>query len=309
MQTRPLGKTGMNVSILGLGTAPLGGNYGAFEEGEAIRAVRTALELGINFLDSSPYYGITRAETVLGKALVGVPRDSYFLSTKLGRYNVDEFDFSAARVTSSIDESLQRLKLDYVDILIAHDIEFRDMAQVVNETLPAMSKLREQGKARFIGVSGLPLKIYPYVLDRAPLDIILSYCHYCLNDDSLADLLPYLESKNVGIINAAPAAMGLLTNDGPPPWHPAPDELKRACAEAAAYCREQGANITQLAIQYSLANPRIASTFVGSAISSQVVENIRWLDEPLNEELLAAVQKILAPVHNLTWASGRPENN
>jgi L-galactose dehydrogenase len=309
MQTRSLGNTGMNVSVLGLGTAPLGGNYGAFDEAKGIRAVRAALDLGINFLDSSPYYGATLAETRLGSALVGVPRDSYYLSTKLGRYGLDDFDFSASRVRSSVEESLKRLQLDYIDILIAHDIEFRDMEQVVNETLPAMYKLREQGKARFIGISGLPLKIYSYVLDRAPLDIILSYCHYCLNDDSLASLLPYLESKNVGILNAAPTAMGLLTDDGPPPWHPAPQTLKDAAAQAAAYCRSRGRNITALAIHYSLADPRIASTFFGSAFPEQVADNIRWAKEPLDTELLAEVQKILAPVHNQTWQSGRAENN
>lgn len=309
MQYRPLGNTGMNVSVLGMGTAPLGGSYGPFEEASALRAVRTALDAGINLLDTSPYYGLTLAETRLGKALQGVPRESYFLSTKLGRYGLDDFDFSAARVFSSVDESLTRLQLDYVDIMIVHDIEFRSLDQIVNETLPALRKVQEQGKARFIGVSGLPLKIYTYILDRAPLDVMLSYCHYCLNDNALADLIPYLQSKHVGIMNAAPTGMGLLTQAGPPPWHPASDEIKRVCAQAAAYCQARGVSIVQLAIQFAVANPNLATTFVGSANPDEVTANVAWAEEPLDTELLAEVDKILAPIHNKSWPSGKAENN
>lgn len=309
MKYRPLGNTGMNVSVLGMGTAPLGGSYGPFEEATALRAIRTALDAGINLLDTSPYYGLTLAETRLGQALSGVPRESYFLSTKLGRYGLDEFDFSAERVRRSVDESLARLQLDYVDIMIVHDIEFRSLDQIVNETLPALRKVQEQGKVRFVGVSGLPLKIYTYILDRAPLDLILSYCHYCLNDTSLANIIPYLQSKNVGIMNAAPTGMGLLTQAGPPPWHLASDEIKRVCAQAAAYCQERGVNIVELAIQFALANPNLATTFVGSAIPDEVKANVAWAEQPLDTELLAEVEKILAPIHNLSWPSGLAENN
>ena len=309
MHYRPLGNTGMAISILGLGTAPFGGMYGGYEEANAIRAVHTALDLGINIIDTSPYYGTTVSETVVGKALQNIPRERYFLSTKLGRYGVNDFDFSAERVARSIDESLARLQLDYVDILLCHDIEFVSLEQIVNETLPALYKIREQGKARFVGVSGLPLKIYSYVLERAPLDVILSYCHYCLNDDSLTTLVPFLQSRNVGIMNAAATGMGLLTESGPPPWHPASDELKRACVQAAQLCRERNVNITQLAIQFSLAHPDFATTFVGSANPAEVENNVRWAEEPLDIELLNKVEKILAPIHNQTWASGRPENN
>ncbi|KAB1213251.1 L-galactose dehydrogenase [Morella rubra] len=183
-------------------------------------AVREAFRLGINFFDTSPYYGETLSEKVLGKALkaLGAPRQDYIVSTKCGRY-IEGFDFSAERVTRSIDESLARLQLDYVDILLCHDIEFGSLDQVVNETMPALQKLKEAGKIRFIGVTGLPLEVFMYVLDRVPpgtVDVILSYCHYSINDSTLEDLLPYLKSKGVGIITASPLAMGLLTESGPP---------------------------------------------------------------------------------------------
>lgn len=309
MKYRPLGNTGLHVSVLGFGAAPLGGVYGEFERAEGIRAVHTALDLGINLIDTAPFYGFTRSETALGEALKDIPRDRYYLSTKVGRYGPDDFDFSAARMSTSIDESLARLQVDYVDILIIHDIEFRSLDQVVNETIPELYKIQAQGKFRWLGISGLPLKIYPYVLDRTPLDVILSYSHYCLNDNSLATLVPYLQSKNVGIINAAPTSLGLLTHNGPPKWHLAPTSLKQACAQAAAYCQGRGADLTRLAIQFAVANPDFATTLVGSTSPEQVTNNIQWAEEPIDQELLAGVAEILAPVHNQTWPSGRPENN
>eukprot|EP01018_Ginkgo_biloba_P002172 Gb_13838 [translate_table: standard] len=227
---RELGKTGLKLSCLGFGASPLGNVFGTVDEEDAIASVHEAVRLGINFFDTSPYYGGTLSEQVLGKALktLTVPRDQYIISTKCGRYK-EGFDFSAERVTRSIDESLARLNLDYVDILQCHDIEFGSLNQVIDETIPALQKLKETGKIRYIGITGLPLKIFPYVLDRvAPgsVDVILSYCHYGINDSSLEDLLPYLKSKGVGVISASPLSMGLLTEGGPPEWHPAPSELK-----------------------------------------------------------------------------------
>lgn len=99
----------------------------------------------------------------------------------------------------------------------------------MNETIPALLKLKEAGKVRFVGITGLPLKVFSYVLDRLPpktVDVVLSYCHYSLNDTTLKPLLPYLEDKGVGVISASPLSMGLLTNQGPPEWHPAPSEVK-----------------------------------------------------------------------------------
>ncbi|HZO89777.1 MAG TPA: aldo/keto reductase [Chthonomonadaceae bacterium] len=309
MQIRTLGKTGLRVSALGFGASPLGGVFGEIEEDEGIRAVRAALDLGINFFDVSPYYGLTRAETVLGRALRGVPRDRFLLATKVGRYGAQEFDFSAERVARSVEESLRRLQVDYVDLIQCHDIEFGALDQVVAETLPALRRLQEQGKARYIGITGLPLKIYPYVLERAEVDTILSYCHYALNDTSLESLLPYFQAKQVGVINAAPLGMGLLTEGGPPSWHPASEEIKAACARAAAHCRSKGRDITQLALQFAVSEPRIATTLVGMASAALVRKNAAWIAEPIDRELLAEVQAILAPIHNKTWPSGRPENN
>ncbi|KAL7206188.1 hypothetical protein ACSBR2_018991 [Camellia fascicularis] len=312
LELRSLGNTGLKLSSVGFGASPLGNVFGPVSEDDAFASVRDAFRLGINFFDTSPYYGGTVSEKVLGKALkaMGVPRNEYIVSTKCGRY-VDGFDFSAERVTRSIDESLDRLQLDYVDILQCHDIEFGSLDEIVNETIPALQKLKEAGKIRFIGITGLPLGVFTYVLDRVPpgtIDVILSYCHYSINDSTLEHLLPYLKSKGVGVISASPLSMGLLTESGPPEWHPASPELKAACQAAAAYCKENGKNISKLAMQYSLSNKDISSVLVGMNSVKQVEENVAAAKELAmfgkDEKAVSEIEEILKPVMNRTWPSG-----
>ncbi|KAF8059175.1 hypothetical protein HT031_005347 [Scenedesmus sp. PABB004] len=324
MPRRVLGGTGLEVSVLGFGASPLGGVFQDIDEAEGVASVHEAFRLGINFFDTSPFYGGTKSEAVLGKALKDLPRDKIVVSTKVGRYGADFFDFSAERVQRSVSESLARLQVPYVDLIQCHDIEFGNLDQIVSETLPALQALKQQGLVRFVGVTGLPLKALTYVLDRAPpgaVDVVLSYCHYALNDTTLADLLPYLQDKQVGIISASPLSMGLLTPQGPPEWHPAPPELKEAAAAAAEYCRDQGADLARLALQFAVKHPSIATTLVGMASAATVRANVGAVlsalglgdapsgaDARREAEVLEEVQRILAPVKDLTWASGRPEN-
>lgn len=314
MQYRPLGNTGLTVPQLSFGASSLGGVFRDIDENAGVRAVHLAVDGGMNLIDVSPYYGITKAETVLGRALKEIDRSRFILSTKAGRYGPDlsNFDFTASRITRSIDESLARLNVDHVDILLAHDIEFGSLDQIVNETIPAMQRLKQQGKTRFIGVSALPLVMFTRVADRlAPgtLDVILSYCHYELNDASLLDILPQMKAAGIGVINASPTGMGLLTHGDPPAWHPAPQALRATCRKAAAHCAARNVNLTKLAIQFAIANPDIPTTLVSTADPRKVEQNLRWAHKPIDEALLHEVREILLPVHNLTWASGRSENN
>jgi len=309
MEYRKLGKTGLEVSILSFGASSLGSVFRPIDDDEGIRALHVALDLGVNLIDCSPFYGITTAERVLGKALRGVPRDKYVLATKVGRYGEEEFDFSAERVTASVDESLGRLGLEHIDIIQCHDIEYASLDQIVDETIPALRRVQETGKARFVGITGFPLAIYPAIMDRIEVDTILSYAHYSLNDTTLAGLIPYLREKDVGIIGASPLSMGLLTNRGTPDWHPATDEIKAGCAAAAAFCREQGLDIAQLAVQFSLRNPDIHSTLIGTANPDNMRRNVEWLDAPYDEALIAAALDVLAPIRDKSWQTGLPENN
>ena len=311
MLYRALGATGMKVSALGFGASPLGGVFAEIDEAEGRRAVRAALDLGVNFFDVSPFYGNTRAERVLGEGLADTPRERYFLATKAGRYGnqVSDFDYTAARVLRSVDESLVRLGVEYVDLIQCHDIEFADLNQIVEETLPALRRAVTAGKARFIGITGLPLRIFPQVVERVSVDTILSYCHYSLCDSSLEQLLSYFQARAIGVINAAPLAMGLLTQRGAPTWHPAPAEIQSRCKEAVTYCRQRGVDIAKLALQFAMAGPGIATTLVGISSADEIVRNVHWSLEPPDEELLAGVRQILSPIRNHTWPSGRPENN
>jgi L-galactose dehydrogenase len=309
LKYRTLGKTGLKVSVLSFGASSLGGVFKPVEESVAIRTVHTALDLGINFIDVSPFYGYTKAEEVLGKALRGIPRETYYLATKVGRYGDAEFDFSAQRSAKSLDQSLRRLGVDYVDLIQSHDNEYGDLNQVIEETVPALRRLQKQGKARFVGVTGYPLKIFRTILSRVDVDTILSYNHYSLNDTTLVSLLPDLRLKQVGIINASPVSQGLLTNHELPAWHPAPKDVRKACAAAAAYCRSQGTDIAKLAIQFSLRTPQIHTTLVGTANPANLEKNVRWLEEPIDKNLLKQVQKLLAGIKDRGWILGRAENN
>mmetsp|Transcript_37035 Transcript_37035/g.82332 ORF Transcript_37035/g.82332 Transcript_37035/m.82332 type:complete len:328 (+) Transcript_37035:137-1120(+) len=319
---RTLGKTGLQVSVLGYGASPLGGVFEPIDEGKGIQAVHDAFKAGVNFFDTSPFYGATKSETVLGQALKDLPRSEIIISTKVGRYGQDLFDFSAARVTASVAESLTRLQTDYIDIIQCHDIEYGSLDQIISETLPALVKLREEGKVRHIGITGLPLAIYKYVLDRVPpgtVDVVLSYCHNSLNDTTLQGLLPYLEDKGVGVITASPLSMGLLTKQGPPIWHPAPPQVQEACRDAAQCAAAAGVDIAKLALAQSVRTPGIATTLVGMATPDIVAANVEATLEALGlltnaddrkeTAALAEVERVLKPIKDVTWPSGKPENN
>jgi aryl-alcohol dehydrogenase-like predicted oxidoreductase len=300
----------MKVSALSFGASSLGGGiFRQVEESEALRTVATALDSGMNFIDVSPFYGLTRAESVLGKALRGVDRGSYYLATKVGRYGDTEFDFSASRVLASVDESLTRLGVEYVDIIQVHDIEYSELTQVIEETIPALRRVQEAGKARFIGVTGYPLPVFQSVLNHANVDTVLSYNHYSLNDTTLLDLLPVLEKNSVGVINASPLSQGLLTIRGAPAWHPAPANVQRTCMQAAVYCKQEGSDLAKLAVQFSARNPQIATTLVGTADPGNLRRNLDWIEETFDEALAAEVKEILSPIQDQTWVVGRPENN
>jgi L-galactose dehydrogenase len=311
MKYHPLGKTGLNVSALAFGGSSLGSVFREIDESAGLRAAHTAIDHGINLIDTAPFYGDTRAETVLGKALRDIPRDRYLLATKVARYGPqpEDFDFSAERVIKSVDESLARLGVETIDFIQVHDIEFGSIDQIVEETIPALRRVQATGKVRFVGISGLHLRLFREVMDRVEVDQVQSYCHYCLNDTALADYLPYLQGKGAAIFNSAPLSMRLLSETGPPAWHPAPPDLRERCAAAAVLCREHGADLGKLALQFSVANPEIPTTIVGTASPERVLQNIRDIEEPLDRELLERVLEILRPVHNLTWPSGLPENN
>ncbi len=309
MQTRPLGNTGLDLSVLSFGASSIGAEFRQIDVPEALRCVKVALDRGMNYIDTAAYYGRGMSEVMLGQVLPEIPRESYTLSTKLGRYAPQHFDFSAKRVAESIDISLERMRLETLDIVFCHDIEFVDLDQIVNETIPALKKEVDKGKVRFIGVSGYPMKIFKEMLDRAELDVVLTYNHYTLQNDMALELVDPCKDKGVGLINAAPFSARLLTNAPLPTWHKAPDDVRDVAKKAAQHCQAAGTDIAKLALQYSVANESFASCVTGSANPNRVSQWCDWLDEPLDEALVNEVKEILKPIHNWVYVEGRPENN
>ncbi len=309
MQRRLLGNTGLTLPVLSFGASSLGQEFRQVDVNEALRSVHVALDAGMDFIDTSPYYGRGMSEVLLGVALRDVPRDRYLLCTKLGRYAPQHFDFSAKRVAESVEVSLERMKVDHLDVILCHDIEFVDMRQIVDETLPALRKVQQQGKVRFVGVSGYPMKMFRYVLDRTELDVILSYNHYTLQNTMLAGLVPYLKQKGVGIMNAAPFSARLLTSAPLPKWHKATPQVRDVARKAAEHCAKKGSDIAKLALQFSIRHPDLATCITGSASPQRIAEWAKWAAEPVDEQLLKEVQDILRPIHNWFYVEGRPENN
>ncbi len=310
MQTRRLGQTDLHLPILSFGASSLGAEFRSVKLDEALESVRVALDCGLNFIDTSPFYGRGMSEVLLGIALQGVPRESYTLCTKLGRYDLQHFDFSAKRVAESVDVSLHRLGTDHLDIILCHDIEFVPMQQIVDETIPALRKVQAAGKVRYIGFSGYPMKIFKFVLDQTSVDCVLSYNQYTLQNSRFADeIVPVLQAKGVGVMNAGPFSARLLTNAPLPAWLKEPEEVKAAARAAAAHCQSKGVDIAKLALQFSLANPDITTTVSGSANPNNIRNWAKWAAEPLDEDLLAEVLAIFAPIKSLGHAEGLPENN
>jgi L-galactose dehydrogenase len=309
MERRPLGSTGLEVPALAFGTAALGEVFGRVDEAEAIATVHAAIDRGITYFDTAPLYGFGLAEERLGRALAG-RRDQVLVATKCCRDGFESFDFSAARVAASLDESLRRLRTDHVDVLQIHDVEFADMRQVLEETLPAARRLQESGKVRKVGITGLPVRHLRRLAESAELDTLLSWAHCNLLEDELEEeLVPLAAQRGIGLLSASPLLQGLLTDAPPPAWHRSPAPVLAVAPRLAALCREAGTELAAVAIRYAVERPGIASTVVGIADRRQLDANLDALSREIPEGLLDRIAAVAAPVKNMMWFEGRPENN
>ncbi len=310
MDRRKLGNTELELPILSFGASSLGAEFRGVTLDEVFASIHVALELGLNFIDTSPFYGRGMSEVLLGVALKDVPRDDYLICTKLGRYDIQHFDFSARRVAESVDVSLHRLGCGHLDIVLCHDIEFVPLDQIIQETLPALREQQKAGKVRYIGISGYPQKIFHRILAESELDCVMSYNQYTLQNTRFSEeTIPLLKEKGVGIMNAGPFSARLLTNSTLPEWFRDPIEVQETARKAAAHCSERGVDIAQLALQFCLKNSDISTTVAGSANPNNIRKWAQWAAEPLDEDLLAEVIEIFRPVHNIGHQEGLPENN
>lgn len=309
MEYRRLGKTEEQVSILGFGASPMGDVFEVSDEQDGIRAVHYAIDHGMNFFDVAPFYGLTLAETRLGKALDG-KRDQVFLATKCGRYGLQEFDFSYDRILKSIDESLLRLKTDHVDLIQLHDIEFVEKSQVLNEAIPAIQKIIDSGKARFWGITGLSVRYLAEIARQTNPDTVLSWAHYNLLEDEInTELVPLSKNMGFGLMNAAPLLQRILSDQSLPAWHRSPQPVKDTQPKLLALCESYGVKLSDVAIRYAMDHPDITTTIVGMCDLATVKQNISVLDFKIPAGLLEEIEILVDPVKNQMWFEGREENN
>lgn len=228
---------------------------------------------------------------MLGKALKGIPRDAYYLATKVGRYDppdtYTQFDYSEKKTRESIEKSLKLMGVDYVDVVTIHDIEFEeDLRPVLEECLPTLEALRNEGKIRFIGVSAYPLSRLKEAIEKVPgrFNSVLTYARNTLIDNTLDEYLPFFEKQNIAVICAAGHAMRLLTNVGPFEWHPAHNDTKEVCKEAGEYCSKNGVELGKLAMYHFIQVKGPATFLVGMQTRKLLEMNLDAYYNGLNEK-------------------------
>nr|ACO15497.1 D-arabinose 1-dehydrogenase [Caligus clemensi] len=276
-----LGKTEMIVSEFGYGAAALGNVYNDNISNESKDAFLHGLKSGINYIDTAPWYGQGLSEERLGEYLKDVPRSTFYMATKVGRYELDPlrmFDFSGEKTKASVEKSLKLLGLNYIDLIQIHDIEFAKSFDVlINETIPVLQELKASGKVKHIGITSYNLSVLKKLIRLLPpntLDTVLSYAKFNIMNMELLDELRFFESVGIGVINAAPTGMGLLTEHGIPDWHPGHPNLKNECKKAALFCKSKGVDIAHLAISWAFSRQEVPTTLISSPTMSIMKMNL-----------------------------------
>ncbi len=314
LETREIGRTGLAVTALGMGGAGLAGMYESFDPAGAEETVRAGYDAGIRFFDTAPQYGFGRSERAMGAVLAALPRDSFAVSTKVGRLLVDapevegtEFgafsdlpptfqrlDYSRDGVMRSVEESLGRLGLDRVDILLIHDPDPADWeevrGQIASEAYPALRELRDQGVVRAIGAGMNHSERFMYLADRGEYDCVLIALRYNLLDTSALDgLLPMCAERGIGVYHGGPYGSGILASDpevetdlGTRHWYArAPAEVIGRARSLKAACDLYGVPLKAAALQFGLAHPAVVSTVPGPRSAAEARENAAMALHPI----------------------------
>ncbi|HEY3775839.1 MAG TPA: aldo/keto reductase [Solirubrobacteraceae bacterium] len=313
MRARTLGRTDVRVTELALGAASLGNLYVPVSDEDAAATVQAAWDGGVRYFDVAPHYGLGLAERRLGRALARLPREEYVVSTKVGRVLdpnpapagsdlgrggfavaddlVRRRDYSADGVRRSLHDSLERLGLDRVDVLLVHDPEDH-MTQAIGETLPALTALREQGVIGAVGVGMNLVEPLRRFVRETDIDVVLVAGRYTLVDRTATALLEECRDHGVAAIVAAPFNSGLLAHDhssGEPrfDYGDAPADVVACAAECARVCSRHGVPLPAAALRFGLRHPAAACVLAGMRTAVEVNANRAWLEAPLPEELWA----------------------
>jgi D-threo-aldose 1-dehydrogenase len=308
IETTRLGRTAVEITRLGLGCAPIGNLYRAMADDDARTTVDAAWECGVRYFDTAPHYGLGLSERRLGAALRAHPRDSFAVSTKVGRilepneapsgsdlrqgFDVPDtltrrFDFSADGVRRSLAESLARLDLDRVDVLYVHDPDdFLDTA--IGQAIPALVRMRDEGVVGAIGVGMNSVAPLQRFVTEADIDLVMVAGRWTLLDRTAEPLLEDALARGVAVVAAAPFNSGLLARPDPPPdatfdYGPVPAELLSAARSLAEAARRSGASLPQAALQFPLRHPAVACVVVGAASADEIRSNAARFAEPIGE--------------------------
>lgn len=299
MRTRRLNR-GPALTEVGLGAAQFGNLYRETTDEASVAAVAMAWDRGIRYFDTAPHYGIGLSERRLGAALAGRPRDDYVLSTKVGRALVStperageldesgfmtpasfrrEWDFSRDGVLRSVEQSLDRLRLDRLDIAYLHDPD--DHWEAASTTaVGALVELRDQGVVRAIGAGMNQSAMLTEFVRRCDVDVVMVAGRYTLLDRSAAnDLLPLALERGVGIVAAAVYNSGLLSRaevpvDAKYDYDQAPTALIERARGMAAVCARHGVSLPDAAVQFAMRHPAVTSVVVGMRTAEQVAGTI-----------------------------------
>lgn len=309
-----IGSTGLEVTRLGMGTAPLGGLFADVPETEALPAVREALRLGLNFFDTAPLYGHGKSETFLGRCLAAAPRSSYVLATKVGRLllPVDSaerdqhefknplpyrpvFDFSYDGVMRSVEESLRRLNLDRVDILHIHDPDDH-YREAIEGAYPALAKLRREGTVRAIGAGMNQAEMLARFAREGDFDCFLLAGRYTLIDPTgLKELLPLCVEKKISVIIGGPYNSGVLASGAAPGakynYADAPPDVLEKVRRLQKVCGRCNVSMKAAALQYPLAHPAVVSVIPGARTREELAENFRLLSLPIPQDFWSELRR------------------
>ncbi len=304
----------MEVTRLGMGTAPLGGLFQDVPEAQATETVRRALALGVNFFDTAPLYGHGKSETYLGKALAGTPRSSFVLATKVGRLliPVDQsqlekrefdrpfpfkpvFDFSYDAVMRSFEESLKRLNLERIDVLHIHDPDDH-YGEAIKGAYRALAKLRSEGVIRAVGAGMNQAEMPARFAREGEFDCFLLAGRYTLIDHTgLKELLPLCVKKSISIIVGGPYNSGILASGAAPGakfnYADAPEEVLQKVRQVEGVCSRHDVPMKAAALQFPLAHPAVVSVIPGARSVAELEENLRLLSHPIPAEFWADLRK------------------
>ena len=327
--TVPLGRGGLRVSALALGTAPLGNLFAPVPEEDATATVRAALEAGLTYVDTAPHYGLGLAERRLGRLLAGLPRDRFVVSTKVGRLvrplapgeTADPegfadsppakrvWDFSGDGVRRSLEESLERLGLDRVDIVLVHDPDDHER-EAYEQAFPALIELRDQGVVAAIGAGMNQAEMLTRFVRDLDIDVVLVAGRYSLLDQrALAELLPACAARGTGVVVGGVFNSGLLADPRPGAtfdYAPAPAELVDRAARLAEVCARHRTPLRAAALAFPFGHPAVTSVLVGARSAAEVTDAVACFERPVPEALWAElVATGLLPSHVPTPAGRR----